>query len=74
MGKMMREEWRIDFCNQLEEETHGETNRRGGGARVQPDEKTAKKIETKERNPKTGERKKRGNSEKKRKKKENGEK
>lgn len=34
MRKMMREEWRIDFCNQLKEKTHGETDRSGGGVRV----------------------------------------
>lgn len=34
MGKMMRDEWRIDFCNQLEKETHGKADRRGDDAMV----------------------------------------
>lgn len=27
----MTEEWEINFCNQLEEKTHAETDRYGGG-------------------------------------------
>lgn len=33
---MMREEWEIDICNQLEEETHGEVDQHGGGTRFGP--------------------------------------
>ena len=37
MGKMMREDKEINFCNQLEEETRGYADRCGGSARVRPE-------------------------------------
>lgn len=39
----MREQWGIGFCNQLDEETHGEANRHGGGARIQAEKKKTAK-------------------------------
>lgn len=37
MGKIMMEEWGIDFYNQLEEEMYGEVDCSGNDARIWPD-------------------------------------